>query len=152
MKIQLTIDQPQLDGYFWACPKNEKLDPNRKFYNCWEYCMEAQCTELYGPSILEIFTTSEIEEILPKWSRLICPNGKIVLGGTDLYILSKESLRRAKDLGSINDILFNKPYAIMSITSVESTRKFLESLNFKINNINIDYSNFCYTVEAIKNG
>ncbi len=152
MKIQLTIDQPNLDGYFWASPQNDKLDPAREFYNCWEYCMEAQCTELYGPSILEIFTTTELEEIIPKWAKLIPPNGKIILGGTDLYILSKEAIRRVKDIGTINELLFNKPYAVRSITSVESTREFLETLGFRINNINLSYTDFTYTVEGIKNG
>ena len=148
MKIQCTINEPQIDGYFWASLQNEKLKEN--FYKCWEYCMEAQCTEFYAPSILDVFTTAEIEQLIPKWAALVGPGSKITLGGTDLYVISKSALKRTKDLGTINDVIFLKNFNIKSLTSAESTRKFLETLGFKINDINIDYNSCAYTVEAIK--
>jgi len=151
LKIQLTVNQPEMHGYLWASPFNESLKNPQEFFNCWEYCMDGQCTELYGPTILDIFTVGELEIIIPKWAKLIAGNGKMILGGIDFYIMAKEGLRRAKDIGTINEILFSKSYGVQSITSIESTRKFMESLEFKINNICLDYENFNYTVEGIKN-
>ena len=145
----MTIDQPALDGYFWASPQNDNLKED--FYKCWDQCMEAQCTEFYAPAILDIFTTADMEKIIPKWTILVRPGGKIILGGTDLYIMARAAIRRTNNLGMINNILFNRDYTpTRSLTSAESTRKFLETLGFKINDINVDYSNFTYTVEAIK--
>jgi len=151
MKIHLTVDQPPMGGYLWGCPQNKELKNPNEFYNCWEYCMEGQCTELYAPSIMDIFRTSELEKIIPRWAKLIAPSGKILLGGVDLYILSREAIRRSKDLGQINDILFDKSYGIQSITSAGSTREFLQSQGFSVSNVLIDYDNFAYTVEGIKN-
>ena len=112
--------------------------------------MEGQCTHLYAPSIMDLFRTPELEKIIPRWAKLIAPNGKILLGGTDLYILCREAIRREKDLGQINDILFEKSYGIQSITSAGSTREFLQSQGFLVSNILIDYDNFTYTVEGIR--
>lgn len=151
MRIQLTVSEPNIPGYFWASPQNTELKNPDQFYNIWEYCMEGQATEIYAPSILEIFKVTDLEQIIPEWAKLLAGGGKLILGGTDFYILAREGIRRAKDLGMLNEILFNKPHSIQSLTSVESTRKFLESLNFGINKINIDHENFGYTVEGIKN-
>ena len=150
MKIQLTVDQPAMGGYVWASPQSKELKNPAGFYNCWEYCMEGQCTHLYAPSIMDLFRTSELEKIIPRWAKLIAPNGKILLGGTDLYILAREAIRREKDLGQINDILFDKSYGIQSITSAGSTREFLQSQGFLVSNVLIDYDNFTYTVEGIR--
>lgn len=152
MKIQLTINEPKIDGYVWASPHNQEFKNQEDFYNCWNFCMESQCTMFYAPAILDSFTTSEIEQLLPRYEKLVQPKGKIVLGGTDLYLLCRESINRSKDLGTINNILFNKGYNIRSLTSIESTRKFLQTMNFSVTKIDIDNSNFHYTVEGIKNG
>lgn len=152
MKIQLTINEPKIEGYYWASPKNEIFKNPEDFYNCWNFCMESQCTHFYAPSILDSFTTSDLEQVIPRYEKLISPGGKITIGGTDLYILSRESINRSKDLGEINNILFNKGYGIRSFTSIESTRSFLQALKFSITNIDIDYNNFNYVVEGIKNG
>ena len=152
MKIQLTVNEPQIEGFKWASPANDIFKNPEDFYNCWNFCMESQCTNFYAPLILDFFLTSEIEQLLPRYAKLIMPGGKIVLGGTDLYILARESTNRSKDLGTVNNILFNKGYNIRSFTSIESTRKFLQTLNFSITKIDLDYSNFNYTVEGVKNG
>lgn len=152
MKIHLTVNDSKMEGFYWASPKNEEFKTPEGFYNCWNFCMESQCTNFYAPSILDSFTCSEIEKLLPRYANLVAPKGKITLGGTDLYILAKESINRSQDLGTINNILFNKGYTIRSLTSIESTRKFLQTLDFVVTKIDFDYSNFNYTVEGIKNG
>lgn len=152
MKIHLTIEQPAKPGYVWGCPNNTELKNAQEFFKCWEYCMEAQATEIYAPTIMDIFQTSEIEEIIPQWAKLIRPGGKILLGGTDMYILARTALSRIYDLGTLNDVLFKKPYAVQSITSAESTASFLKTVGFSIKDINIDQQSLLYTVEAVKNG
>lgn len=152
MKIQLTANQPQIKGYYWASPENKEFKNPEEFYNCWNFCMESQCTVFYAPLILDMFATPEIEQLIPRYGRLIKKGGKIILGGTDIYLLAQSAISRSKDLGTINNILFAKGYNIRSLTSIESTRKFLQTLNFAITKIDIDNSNFNYTIEAIKNG
>jgi len=151
MKIFLTVDEPKIDGYFWASPANEKIEFAQEFYKCEQYCMEGQCTELYGPQILDIFLTSELEQYIPYWAKFIPSGGRMILGGMDIYILSKMAIRRSMDLGVLNEKIFKKPYAIQSITSAESTKDFMKSVGFKIANISIDEGSFNYVVEGIKN-
>lgn len=149
MKIHLTVDQPCMNGYIWASPENKEL--KCEFYNCWEFCVEGQCTDLYAPSILDAFKTSDLEKLMPMWVHTVRAGGRITLGGTDFYILSKEGLNRSKDIGVINEILFNRDYQLRSLTSIESLRGFFNKCNCKINNIILDNDNFKYTIEAIKN-
>lgn len=146
MKIQITPSEPSIDGYIWASPQNKEV--TGEFFKCWEFCMEAQCTEIYAPDILDYFSIGNIEKIVPMWAKLLCPGGKIIIGGTDFYILAKLGLRREFDLTEINNKLFKKD--VKSLTCANYTRAYLESLKFKINNVQIDSQEFAYTVEGIK--
>ena len=108
MKIQLTFNEQPISDHIWASPFNSDLKEN--FYKCWEYCMEAQCVSLYGPSALNMFTVGEIEKLVPQWAKLIAPGGKMLLGGIDFYITARSGVRRSRDLLSINNLLFSKDY------------------------------------------
>ena len=96
MKIQLTFNEQPISDHIWASPFNSDLKEN--FYKCWEYCMEAQCVSLYGPSALNMFTVGEIEKLVPQWAKLIAPGGKMLLGGIDFYITARSGVRRSRDL------------------------------------------------------
>lgn len=148
MKIQITTKEPAIDGYIWASPKNENLGPN--FFKCWDFCMEAQCSEIYAPDILNNFTVSDIEYILPLWTKLLRPNGQLIVGGTDVYILAKAITSRKLHLVDINKKIFSE--VINSFSSANYTKTYLSSLGFKISDINIDYNQFAYTVKGIKIG
>jgi hypothetical protein len=115
-----------------------------------QYCMEAQADEIYGPLILDYFSTDELEELMELWAKALRVGGKITIGGTDLFILCKNAINRNKELVDINSILFGRTNAIKSITSIESTKEFLSSLGFSISNINLDYDSCLYSVEAYK--
>ena len=146
MKIQVTLNEPNIDGYVWASPQNKDL--KCEFFKCWEFCMEAQCTELYAPDILDSFSVNDIEKMVPVWAKLLCPGGKIIVGGTDFYILAKSGLRRELTLPEVNNKLFKKE--MKSLTSANYTAAYLISLGFKINSIRTDLKDFTYTVEGIK--
>lgn len=115
-----------------------------------KYCMEAQADEIYGPEILDYFSTDELEELMEIWAKALRVDGKITIGGTDLFILCKSAVNRNKELVDINNILFGRTNVIKSITSIESTKDFLSSLGFTISNINLDYDSCLYSVEAYK--
>lgn len=146
MKIHVTTKDAAIDGYIWASPQNKEL--NSPFFKCWEFCMEAQCTELYAPNIMNHFSIEDLEKIVPIWTKLLCPGGKIIIGGLDIYILAKVITKRNKSLMQINKALFEEP--IRSFSSANYTKNFLNSLGLKVYNIELNYDNFNYTVEGIK--
>jgi hypothetical protein len=115
-----------------------------------KYCMEAQADEIYGPQVLDYFSTDELEELMPLWAKALRVDGKITIGGTELFILCKNAVNRNKELAEINNILFGRTNAIKSITSIESTKEFLSSLGFTISNVNLNYESCLYSVEAYK--
>ncbi len=115
-----------------------------------DYCLEAQAELIYGPDILDCFSTSELENLLPIWTKSLRVGGKIIIGGTDIYILAKNTINRTKELVDINEILFNRDYQLKSLTSIESTKEFLTSLGFAISDINLNYETCTYYVEAYK--
>lgn len=146
MKIQVTTKDPVIEGYVWASPQNKELGPN--FFKCWEFCMEAQCSEIYAPDIFDTFSVSDIEKIVPTWVKLLAPGGTITVGGTDIYILAKTIISRKISLVDINKRLFSD--RINSFSSANYTKTFLSSIGLKIEDINIDYNNFIYTVKGVK--
>lgn len=115
-----------------------------------EFCMDAQAELIYGPEILDHFTTNDLEDLVPIWTNSLRSGGKIVLGGTDLYILCKSVLNRNVELSDVNRMLFHRDAAIKSITSIESTKAFLTSMGFTITNILFNHSTCTYCVEAFK--
>ena len=113
-----------------------------------KYCMEAQAEEIEGPDILDLFSTDELEQLMGVWEKALKVGGKIILGGTDIFLLSKNIINRKIELVDINNILYGSPKK--SITSIESTKEFLISLGFEISNIEFDYDKCLYFVEAYK--
>ena len=146
LKLFITPTNQELDGYDVFSPETHK----ENYLYFWKYTLQYQPTEIYAPTIIDALNVDFINEFIEKIADYIRPGGKVVLGGTDLYIACKHALSRNVDLYTINQILFNKPYQIASIGSISGTRKMLEDLGFSINNVEIDQANFMYTVEAIK--
>ena len=127
-----------------------KINLNKENAYIDKYCLEAQAELIFGPEVLDYFSTSELENLVPIWAKSLRVGGKIVLGGTDLYILAKNAVNREKELVDINEILFNRNNELKSLTSIESTKDFLVSLGFSISNINLSYDTCTYYVEAYK--
>jgi hypothetical protein len=127
-----------------------KINLNKENAYIDKYCLEAQAELIFGPEVLDYFSTSELENLVPMWAKSLRVGGKIVLGGTDLYILAKNAINREKELVDINEILFNRNNELKSLTSIESTKDFLVSLGFSISNINLSYDTCTYYVEAYK--
>lgn len=115
-----------------------------------KYCMDAQAESINGGDILDYFSTDELEELMGIWIKALKIGGKITLGGTDVFLLSKNAINRSKELIDINAILFKRDRPIKSITSIESTKEFLISLECEISNIEFDFNSCGYCVEAYK--
>lgn len=115
-----------------------------------KYCMEAQAESINGGDILDYFSTDELEELLDIWIKALKVGGQIIIGGTDIFLLSKNAINRSKELIDINAVLFKRDNPIKSITSIESTKEFLISLGCEISNIEFDFNSCSYCVEAYK--
>ena len=146
MKIQVTTKEPAIEGYVWASPQNEKFGQN--FFKCWEFCMEAQCSEIYAPDILNVFSVADIEKVVPTWVKLLAPGGTMIIGGLDIYILAKTITQRSLSLVDINKKIFSEK--ISSFSSANYTKTFLNSIGLKVIDVSIDYNNFTYTVKGVK--
>ena len=77
-----------------------------------KYCMEAQAEEINGADILDYFSTDQLEELMGIWTKSLKSGGKIILGGTDIFMLAKNVLNRSKELVDINKVLFRRPNTI----------------------------------------
>lgn len=150
MKIQLTIDQPPRDGYFYASPSNPDKNVSDNFLDLQKFARACQCSHIYAPAILDALTFEDIPKHLSKWVSLLEPNGKILVGGTDAYLLAKLIISRGITMGQINSLLFNKPFFIRAITSIEYIKTLFLQMNLEITNIGADYSVSSFIVEATK--
>lgn len=147
-KVQVTVDQPHIGGYFYASPQNKSIKGD--FLNLSDFFEECQCSEIYAPEILDAVEIKLGAQLMEVWTRLLGLNGKIFLGGTDPYLLAKISINRGINLKDLNDILFNRPYFVRSLMSIEYVKDKLIKLNLQINNISIDYATSKYVIEAEK--
>ena len=150
MKIQLTIDQPTRDGYFYASPLNPDENIAKDFLDLGKFAHACQCSHIYAPEIIDALTFEDIQTHLAKWVNLLEPNGKILIGGTDAYLLAKSIISRELSMGQINSLLFRRPYFIRAITSVEYIKGIFLQMGLEISNISIDYSVSSFIVEATK--
>lgn len=150
MKIQLTIDQPARDGYIYASPQNPDKNIAENFLELEKFAHACQCSHIYAPEIIDALTFSDIPAHLSKWANLLAPNGKILVGGTDAYLLAKSIISRDITMGQINTLLFNRPYFIRTISSIEYIKNLFLEMSLTISNISIDYSVSSFIVEATK--
>lgn len=135
MKIQITLDQPLKSGY-------KKASINDTFFN-------GQLSEIYCPDILDSLTLDEIEEKLTLLLEYLGSGGKIIVGGTDVYIMADAIKHRNQTISNINHIIFSGKIR-RSFTSLGDTKKFLEKLGCKIQSADLDMDTFSYVLEAIK--
>lgn len=148
MKIQITIDQPEREGYLHASPMNPNMGD--KFLELHNVAHSCQVSEIYAPEILDALSFKDVEQYLRNWVDLLEPNGKILVGGTDVYILAKAALSRNLSIDNINTLLFDKPFFTRSITSIEYIKNLFLRMGLSITDIALDYSVASYIVEAKK--
>lgn len=150
MKIQLTIDQPSRAGYFFASPANENEEIAKNFLDLEKFAKSCQCSHIYAPEILDALSYEDIPKYISIWVDLLEPNGKILVGGTDIYMIAKSSVSRELSMDEINTILFKRPYFVRSINSIESIKNMFLGMGLQISNVSIDYSISSFIVEATK--
>lgn len=147
-KIQITIDQPNINGYIYASPDNKEL--KQDFIELSQFATECEVSEIYAPEILDALTSDNITKYITEWISLLKVGGKLIIGGTDIYLLSKMIIHRNIDLKTLNELLFKRSYFIRSFSSIEHIRGFLEAQDLYITNISTDYSASSFTIEAKK--
>lgn len=147
-KIQVTIDQPNIKGYMFASPQNESLKED--FVELKQFGSECEIDEIYAPEMLDAFEIANIPKYLSAWISLLKVGGKLVIGGTDIYLLSKASISRSLSIEDINKVLFKKPFFIRSIVSIQYIRSILLQLDMDVIDISVEYSTSTYTIEAQK--
>ena len=147
-KIQVTIDQPNIKGYIFASPQNESLKED--FVNLKQFGQECELDEIYAPEILDALEMDNILKYMTEWASLLKVGGKIVVGGTDIYLFSKCAIGRNVSLEDLNKLLFKKPFFVRSLVSTQHVRRILESLSMEVVDISVDYATSTYTIEVVK--
>lgn len=148
MKIQLTTNEEQMDGYFWASPQNKEFHGN--FLKLNDCCYNGQATEIYGPVILDSIEGNQIENLIKSLSDLLSFNGKIIIGGTDPHILARQLVDRNISVAEFNHLLFSEKNLIKGLHPLPFVKGALQKHNIKITNIVVDYSEGLYTIEGTR--
>lgn len=148
MKIQVTTNEINRAGYFWASPDNSELSTADNFLNLSNVCHPGECDEVYGPQILDSIPVDKLENVLLEWVRLLKKDGIIKVGGTDPYMVSKLLLDRKINTSEFNHVLSGKYFAAAHPLSF--IKEFFRKINMKILSIKAGYDDGLYVVEAQK--
>lgn len=148
MKIQLTTNEENIEGYFWGSPANPSFHGNLEKLN--DYCYNGQATEIYAPSILDYIDGHNVGRIIGVLSDLLGFGAKIVIGGTDPYILSKQLIERKLSVAEYNHIIFGQKIPVKGFHPLPFIKDIIQKSNIRILNIAVDYSETLYTIEGIR--
>ena len=125
----MTVNEAPMPGYKYLDVDAEDFDGN---YLEIPDCSYGQAVEIYAPTILDYLPMGEHQKLVEYWSRLLSIGGKIILGGTDLYMICRSAVERTASIDQVNKVLFYKKSQLKSLTSLQSTRRLLESLGLEI--------------------
>jgi len=147
MKIQVTITEPQKDGYFYASPLNKDFNQNYGDFSA--LFAPAEITEFYAPDFIDYLDISMIEPIMEHWLYMLRNGGQLIIGGLDPYIMSKNLIARRLDLNALNNQLFKRPTPMRCMFPMVEMRRLLTKMGCEILEINIDEGGL-WTIKAQK--
>ena len=148
MKIHITLNEPAIEGYFHASPKNLLFDGDYSKLD--KYCYVGQCDEIYAPAFLDYLEYEKIPNVIASWVSLLRMGGKLIVGGLDSYIVTKLYISRNIDQNKINDLFFGKEFLVKSLNSIQDIKELLIGLNMSIYTIDVDVPESRFVIEAHK--
>lgn len=147
MKIYLTIGQDELEGY-------TTLSPLRG-YNIREIDSEivalAEAQEILATDIVDFIPVKVLPNVLSNYVSKLRKGGKILIGGTDIQMLSVLAARREIDVHTLNETIYgvdSAVYAKSGMVSINDVSALLEQLGLRLTSKKLN--GIKYLVEAVR--
>lgn len=92
--------------------------------------LESECTEVYGPDMMNYVPASYIVEFMKGCVRLLRRGGKLVLGGTDSLLVCKSYLRKELNTKELSDLVYAKNRC--NFMTIEDLSGLMQELGLKV--------------------
>lgn len=147
MKLNITIQPYELNGYLNISPL--------KGENIWQLSAEpAECMEIIAEDIVDYIPNADLENVVKNYVSKLRHGGKIILGGTDVFEVSKRISMQSKDISELNQLIYGVESPTgwgfkRGISSIIYISSLLSQLGLRITKQRL---NDCqYIVEAYRN-
>ena len=150
MKLQCTINDHPRDGYEFYDPISNK-DFNGNYMEMVHKYNEGDISEIYAPTLLNFINWNSMLNMIKEFNQLIHMEGKLVLGGTDPYIMAKKLISRDLNWEKYNELVFTSVGRKINFVPMPQLKEELAKY-YKIQNISVDYKNFNYVITGERLG
>lgn len=123
MKIQISINDQPMSGYAYVNPKY-----GQDIYNLDNILADNECNEIFAENIMDYIPLNKMMPAVTHWVKKLRHNGKIILGGTDVYELSKRVVRGEINTIQANELLFGNQDSTWSVKRGQINMKDLVDL------------------------
>lgn len=153
MKIHLSISSNAISNYLNLSPIKPDLSLGQNWV-CWsefgnlsQFCEAGEAWEILAPDIIDYLKISDIAPLIEYWSKLLRHGGKIILGGTDLSQLSRETYLGNVSVLDYNNMVYGNVARKSSINHMIGIVELLKSFGLKINKQRINSVSFIVEAE-----
>lgn len=136
MKLQLSVNKAPLNGYLNLDPKPVNPEEQPAFtgnlLDLTAIVETSECTEILADDILDFITAENTFPTLEYWSKLLRHGGSLIVGGTDLYEVSKAVTNQTLNIREANEILHGTGIDHINQMTIIDLCEILKSLGMKI--------------------
>ena len=136
MKLQLSVNKAPLNGYLNLdhSPVRPEEQPayTGTFGDLSALVEISECKEILADEILDFISAKDTFVILEYWSKLLRHGGYLIVGGTDLYEVSKAVSNQTLNIREANEILHGIDIKRINQMSIVDLCELLKSLGLKI--------------------
>lgn len=136
MKLQLSVNKAPLNGYLNLDPS--PVDPDVQpaytgnFGDLSVIVEISECTEILADEVLDFVSAEDTYPSLEYWSKLLRHGGSLIVGGTDLYEVSKAVVNQTLNIREANEVLHGVGVARINQMSIVDLCEILKSLGLII--------------------
>lgn len=136
MKLQLSVNKSPLNGYLNLDPAPVDSDSQPAYTGTFKDLSAlveiSECTEILADEVLDYISTKDTFVVVEYWSKLLRHGGKLIIGGTDLYEVSKAVVNQTLNIREANEILHGIGVERINQMSILDLCEILKSVGLKI--------------------
>lgn len=152
MKLYITVGTEPMSGYTTIDPSGGEGKTSCDFRSLDNICGQAECKEICAPEMMDYVHCGEVMNVLKNWVSKLRHGGRIVVGGTDLYEVSKGIVAGQVDTVNSNKTIYGSanlyPFVKIGMYTRHDIESILLELGLKIDKKRVN--NRCYVVEAVR--
>ncbi len=155
MKIHLFLDGSAVSNYLNLSPIKVDLSLGQDWV-CWsnfgdlsQFVAPGEAWEILADKIIDYLPIPNIAQTLQYWGSLLRHNGKMIVGGTDLSILSREMYLGNISVQDYNNIVYGTIARKSSINHMIGIVDLLKSFDLNIEKQRINGVNFIIEAKRI---